>query len=202
MFLLHLTKPQRRMQSGVTLIEVLVSILILSLGVLAMLAMQAYVVAAQKSAVNRALASALANEAAELIRLNQFPDTNGLTALANGFYDVSQLTNSSPPAGFTPCIYPACNTPKALAIDDLNRLRLHIRRDLPKGGLEISRQTGSNGFLSRTDANLWIVWEESAVLDTTRQGQSTSSESNSDNCPASVANLKTLPRCFYLKVTL
>ena len=195
-------RRQLKKQHGVSLLEVLISILILSLGILAMSAMQAYAVATQKNAVNRAIASALANEAAELIRLNQYPDSNGQTALANGYYDVSQLTDSSPPAGYTPCAFPNCSTPRALALDDLNRLRIHIRRDLPKGGLEIARSADANGNINGTDAYVWIVWEEAATLDTTNRGTQTSTEVNADNCPNSVVSLTPIPRCFYMKVTL
>ena len=194
-------RRQLKTQSGVSLLEVLISILVLSLGILAMSALQAYAIAMQKNAVNRAIASALANEAADLIRVNQFPDSNGLSALANGYYDVSQLTDSSPPAGFTPCAFPNCTNPRTLALDDLSRLRIHVRRDLPKGGIEISRADAS-GNTSSTDANVWIVWEESATLDTTKRGTQNSTEINADNCPGSVARLSTLPRCFYMKVTL
>lgn len=178
-------------QRGASLLEVLVSILLMSFGLLAMAGMQAYSVAAQKNAANRAVASALANELAEIIRLNQ-------SGFAAGNYDVSQLTNAAPPA-LVPCAYPACNTAQLLASADLTGFQQLVRKQLPLGGVELSRPT-VGGVKSTTEADLWIVWEEPGVLNTIKNG--TTTEITADNCPATATALANLPRCFYMKVQL
>lgn len=183
--------PSRKAQRGSSLLEVLISILLMSFGMLALAGMQAYSVAAQKNAANRAIASALANELAEVIRLNP-------AGLSAGNYDVAMMTTGFPPAQAS-CAFPNCTTPALLAASDLTTFQNRVRGLLPLGGVEVSRPGAS-----ATQANIWILWEEASVLDNTRQvsGVDTSAELTSDNCSATAKALATLPRCFYMKVQL
>lgn len=182
---------RRSAQHGSSLLEVLISILLMSFGMLALAGMQAYSVAAQKNAANRAIASALATELAEVIRLNP-------KGLAAGNYDVSLMPNVGVPAA-KPCTYPNCATPLLLADADITAFQSRVRALLPQGGVELARPG-----LSATQANLWILWEESGVLDNTRKvsGVDQSAEQTADNCSANAKALATLPRCFYMKVQL
>jgi type IV pilus assembly protein PilV len=181
----------RQQQRGSSLLEVLISILLMSFGMLALAGMQAYSVAAQKNAANRAIASALATELAEVIRLNP-------SGLSGGNYDVALMTTGSPPA-LAPCTFPNCTTPALLAAADLTAFQSRVRSLLPLGGVEVSRPGAS-----ATQANIWILWEEAGVLDNTRKvsGVDQSAELTSDNCSATAKALPTLPRCFYMKVQL
>jgi type IV pilus assembly protein PilV len=180
-----------RSQAGSSLLEVLISILLMSFGMLALAGMQAYSVAAQKNAASRAIASAMASELAEVIRLNP-------SGLANGNYDVTMLTNTAPPAE-VPCAFPNCTTPALLAQADLTSFQNRVRAQLPLGGIALSRPGAS-----ATQADIWIVWEEPGVLVNTRTtgGTTESAEQLADNCPATATALATLPRCFYMKVQL
>jgi type IV pilus assembly protein PilV len=182
------------------LIEILVSILLLSFGMLALAGMQAYSVAAQKHAANRAIASSLANELAEIIRLNPGSAVVPYTGFAAGNYDVTMMPTDNPPT-LAPCVFPLCNTPALLAAADLKSFQNRVRAQLPLGGVELSRPVGA-GVLR--EANIWIVWEEAGVLANTRTvGAVTSSaEKLADNCSATAKALATLPRCFYMKVQL
>lgn len=182
-----------RRQAGVTLIEILISVLLLSFGILAVVGMQAYAIAAQRNASNRAVASMLANEFAEIMRLNP-------TAFNAGNYDVSMMpTTANPDLAAGNCSYPSCTTPTLLAATDLNLFQRRVRSQLPQGGIELTRPVGSTN-----QAHLWIVWEEPSVLenDRTAGGTTQSAEVNSDNCSATAKALATLPRCFYAKVEL
>lgn len=174
-------------QRGASLIEVLISILLLSFGMLALAGMQAYSVTAQKNASYRTIASAMANELAELIRLNP-------AGLAAGNYDGSLMTNAGPP-GLAPCAFPNCIA-TTLAADDLSSFRIRVRQQLPLGGVEVTRPAGST-----TEANIWIVWEEPRAFDTAA-GATGANEAQADNCSATARALPTLPRCFYMKVQL
>lgn len=174
-----------RKQSGSSLIEVLVSILLMSFGLMGLAGMQAYAITAQKNATNRAIAASLANEMAEFVRLNP-------SGLAAGSYDKSVMPNATNP-GFATCAYPTCTTAAALALDDLQYFLTLVREQLPRGGMELSRQAGTTN-----QADLWIVWEEPSVLNF----NNSSNESASDNCPANAKALANLPRCFYMKVQI
>ena len=182
--------PVRR-QSGSSLLEVLVSILLMSFGMLALGGMQAYSIAAQKNAANRAIATALGNEMAEIIRVNR-------QGLAAGNYDVAMMTTTALPP-VAACVFPNCALPATLASADLTAFQTRVRRQLPLGGIELSRPGGS-----ATQADLWILWEEASVLNNmvAAGGGTESSEQLADNCSATAKNLPTLPRCFYMKVQL
>lgn len=195
-----LPKYVHRNQLGASLIEVLVAILLMSFGMLALAGMQAYAVAAQKNAANRAIASALANELAELIRLNP-------TGLKAGNYDVEMMMmtpNNKPDNDrkLWECEFPSC-IPATLASTDLTRFQNRVRNQLPLGDIKLSRPA-VGGVMSTTSADLWVLWEEPGVLDNARTigGSKQSAEFTSDNCPANVKNLTPLPRCFYMKVQL
>lgn len=180
-------------QRGVTLIEILISVLLLSFGILAVVGMQAYAIAAQRNASNRAIASMLANELAEIVRLNP-------TAFNAGNYDTSLMpTAAAPDLAATNCTFPNCTTPALLAATDINLFQRRVRTQLPQGGVELTRPAGTVN-----QAHLWIIWEEPNVLDNTQTvgGAITSREQNSDNCSATAKALANLPRCFYAKVEL
>jgi len=183
-----LNKHRFDKQAGASLIEVLVSILLMSFGMLALGGMQAYSVAAQKNASNRAVASTMANELAELIRLNR-------AGFAAGKYDVSMMTTGNKPTLKT-CDFPSC-TSTTLAEADLTSFQNRVRTQLPLGGVELSRPG-----LSITQADIWILWEEASVFDNTHtvNGVKQAAEYSSDNCSATAKALTTLPRCFYLRV--
>jgi len=178
-------------QRGATLLEVLVSVLLMSFGVLALAGMQAYSVAAQKNAANRATAAALAAELAELVRLNPL-------ALAREKYDVALMTTENLPAGPAAlCDFPDC-TAESLAARDLASFQGRVRALLPRGGVELARPSGS-----RTQADIWILWEEPVLFNGGETaGKAQSAELRSDNCPASTKKQSSPPRCFYMAVQL
>jgi type IV pilus assembly protein PilV len=180
-----------RSQRGATLLEVLVSVLLMSFGMLALAGMQAYSVAAQKNAANRATAGALAAELAELVRLNPL-------ALAREKYDVAMMTTEDLPAGPAAlCDFPEC-TAESLAARDLAIFQSSVRALLPRGGVELARPPDST-----TRADIWILWEEPLLFNGGEAGGSAqSAELRSDNCPASAKKQSIPPRCFYMAVQL
>ena len=178
-------------QRGATLLEVLVSVLLMSFGALALAGMQAYSVAAQKNAANRATAGALATELAEMVRLNPL-------ALASEKYDVAMMTTEDlPPGPAALCEFPDC-TAESLAARDLASVRSRVRALLPRGGVELARPVES-----RTQADIWILWEEPVLFNGGEAvGNAQSAELRSDNCPASAQKQSSPPRCFYMAVQL
>jgi type IV pilus assembly protein PilV len=184
---LHLRASALFRQRGASLLEVLVAMLLLSFGMLALAGMQAYSVAAQKNAANRAIASALAGELAELIRLN--PD-----GLATKKYDgINILPNAVLPVVTSAlCTFPNCTT-GSLVARDIATFRSRVREALPAGGVELDRPAGST-----TQADIWILWEEAAVFDNTRTagGTTKAAELQSDNCPTDARALTPCPAAF------
>ncbi len=184
-------------ERGVTLIEILVSLLLMSFGLLAMGAMQAWSVAGARTSGHRIVAALLAAEVADMLRAHPSP-------LAGGEGDARPSTPDSPAEGDASrarCRYPDCS-PNVLAQQDLASLRARMRLELPQGELQLSlvASTGSPGV---TEADLWIMWLEPRLYaHDDAGGGAVSREQAFDDCPPSAKGREPLPRCFYMRVAL
>jgi type IV pilus assembly protein PilV len=186
-----------RGQSGSSLIEILISILIVSLGMMAVAGMQAYSVASQKNSLYRSIASTMANELAELIRLNP----TGLNALNYNIAFMSDVAAGAPSltacpgvanAAVAPAEYPFCASAANLAALDITTMQRRVRSNLPLGGVEVVANVAADP--TKSTADIWITWQEPGVI--------VAAEGNADNCSATASALATLPRCFYMRVQL
>jgi type IV pilus assembly protein PilV len=205
----HKITSKRRHVKGSTLLEVLVSILLVSFGLAAMMGMQMYSQAVNKNAVNRGAAITLANELADLMRANPGGFANRSYNLPSPYFNSTTYTPTAAP---NPCIYPCganpitaisvANAAARVAIDDLNYFRQRVRSTLPAGGFHV--QTLNVAPVLAEQADIWIIWNEALVLNTnttTTTGgvtTTTSSEANIDDCPVGVTNA----RCIRFRVNL
>jgi type IV pilus assembly protein PilV len=182
-------------QTGTSLIELLVAMLVLSLGVLPLVAMMTFSVQMPKLAGYRATAVNLSTNYIERMRANPVDsdDANRLLPYSeiNSSYDGTPDDIASPNSGL--CDYPSCRS-DTMVTRDVYEMQVATRRELPAGGIVVSCDDPncSNGF-----GNLWIMWQEPdtfAALD----------PSTSDNCPTGlvvgVNDLK--PRCLYVRFKL
>jgi type IV pilus assembly protein PilV len=183
-------KSSRHLQRGASLIEVLISILILSFGLLAMGGMMATAVQLPKMAALRATAASIAANHIDRMRANP-------AGFASGLYDenLSYDGTFSVPAS-ADCNYPNC-TAASLAAMDKAAVNRALRQQLPAGGIRVERDT-SGGTPSATAGNLWIVWQEPGSL------AAFNNLANSDPCPTQVTSAYTnpAPRCLYLRFRL
>jgi type IV pilus assembly protein PilV len=180
-------KTLNHSQNGVTLIEVLVSIVILSFGMLALGGMLAYAVQMPKLSGYRSTATAIAASHIERIRANS-------AGFANGDYQVD-LSYSADFAitSLSDCTYPSCSTAALRATMDTAYTNRALRQELPAGGMRVTR---ANGGVSTVQGDMWIIWLEptgAALLDAGK----------SDNCPSQVTGNSLLnnpmPRCLYIR---
>lgn len=183
---MHMTSPacSRCSHQGATLIEILVTIVILSFGVLSLAGLQAYSVAANKNAVNRGLAGALAADLADMIRANaEGFVANQYTKVAN----FSATETAIPDVG-SQCAYPDCST-NALATRDKAMFMARLKATLRAGSYAVTK-------VSDTAADIHIMWVEQRAAGTA------AAEKSFDSCPEGVRNLDPLPRCYYVRVNL
>lgn len=172
-------------QQGSSLIEVLISILVMSFGLLGVGGMIAYAIQLPKMADYRAKAVIISTAMVDRMRGN----SAGFSA---GNYDV----NNSYDGNFTipalqDCAYPNC-TISSLATMDLAYFNRLVRQSLPAGGIRIERDAASGS----TDGNLWIIWNEPSSI-------SALSAVNSDSCPSVVSSYTSpAPRCLYIRFKL
>jgi len=176
-------------ETGATLIEVLVAILLLSFGMLALGAMMSFAVQAPKMSAYRATATNLANSYVERIRAN--PEGFAKSDGTGGSYETAlngagSITYSSA----SDCIYPAC-TAASLATKDMQDIRLETRRQLPTG--DVILKCSATPCLTASFGELWIVWLEPSSV--------ASLSAASDNCPTEATTVYTspAPRCLYIR---
>jgi len=170
-----------RNQCGATLIEVLIAMLLFSVGTLSVGLMLSYAVQLPKLAAYRATATHLAAGHIERMRAN--PGGNHTS-------DLNYDGNFSPLA-LSDCAYPNCNTDSLSAMDKA-RTQKNAREQLPAGGLQVSCDA-----TPCTAGKLWLVWQEPSTL-AALKGQ------YSDDCPPQVVDrfTKPSPRCHYVRFRL
>lgn len=175
----------RRFELGASLIEVLVALLILSLGLLALSGVLAFAVQMPKLSDYRATAVNLAASHIERIRANPVGFESGGYSKPLSYDGTS---SAIPPA---PCIYPNC-TPGTLADMDSAATNRAARMALPAGGTLTTCDTspcspGSYG-------NVWIIWQEPATF-------AALNAASSDICPPQVTQgfTQPQPRCLHVR---
>ncbi len=124
-----------KLQTGSSLLEVLISMVVLGIGILGLLALQTTALKTNQLAVTRTLASGLAVEITELMRANK-------TAAENGNYDLS--------------ITDTVSSASTVAESDLKSWQSHLTQ-LPSGKGSISQ---ANDIFTIT-----IQWDESRIED-------------------------------------
>lgn len=184
-------KPTQH-QSGATLIEVLVTVLILSIGLLAMGAMMSYATLMPKFSGNRSVAMSTATNMIERMRAN--PTTTTPTFSINSYntstFSVTLPTSTSLPSGST-CSFPSC-TQDTIATMDIALVQQQLNQQLPPAGMTIEVTDTANN-----EGNLWVIWQEPSTY-------GSFSTADSDNCPQAVVDLALTPapRCVYLPFKL
>jgi type IV pilus assembly protein PilV len=194
----RVNSPSRqRKQQGFSLIEVLVSMVLLSFGLLGMAGLFNYAISSNKNASSRMAASILAADFAELVRANPDGFALGSYNRVIAAYSPTASTVDNLPTSL--CSYPNCTSSNAattgLAFLDVAMFRNRVKASLPAGDFEAQRVGASNQF------DIWIVWAEgkggNAANDT---------EKKSDNCPTSVSQQAPAPdpypRCLFTRVAL
>lgn len=181
-------KSRAEYQSGASLIEVLVAILVLSFGMLALGGMMAFAVQMPKLAAYRATATNLAASHIERMRANP-------AGFAAGNYSETMTFNATLPS-VSPCVYPAC-TPASIAALDKNDSNVAIKRELPLGGMRMT----CTGACTGLDGDLWVIWQEPSTF-------ATLDALNSDECPDPSASptftafTTPKPRCLRIRFKL
>jgi type IV pilus assembly protein PilV len=191
-------KPwQWNRQAGASMPEILITVLIISFGLLALAGMQSYAVAVNTLSGNRAIAAVQANDLLEMLKANRVGFTAGNYARAAAFNNTSRT--------FTKYVVPTCTHPCAanvLATHDLQMFTARLKTALPAGDYRLVTIAGT------TTADLWILWAEQVLTKGINENEGTA-DKVSDSCPATMqtdtggtsSTLRGL-RCFYMRVSL
>lgn len=136
-----MTKVRRQHQSGVTLIEVLVSVLILGLAMISLAGLQSYTVKYQLGSANRAVLSMLVSDYAERVRANLAagPGVGGAGDASKYLYAAAWADQAAEPvAASIDCNATVCTDASALAEWDMSNWRQRVRDELPRGSVHVA----------------------------------------------------------------
>lgn len=125
---LHLYSAYPRFQHGFTLIEVLISVIVLSFGMLGMVGLQAASLQVSREARLQTTAVRFGEEMGELMRSNKVIAVK--TAAAENPYLIGSMTASNPACGF-PSSSVACTTAFQTAQRDVYEWLERVKAELP-----------------------------------------------------------------------
>lgn len=176
-------------QSGVSLIEVLVAMLVVSFGVLALSGMLGAAARFGKTSEYRAVATLLASDVADRMRANK-------PAVATGGYEL--LDAYDPPDSAPPdakeCVDKTDCTGAELAAKDMAQWAQAIFYGLPGGQGFIAADNSVNPPVA---ADVWLAWvDPSASKDEETAGNGV------NECPPPFRGKQVQPRCLYFRVGL
>lgn len=191
-------------QRGASMIEVLVAILLVSVGLLGIAGLSGATFNYNKVSQMRLTGIALANDLADRARVNVY-------GYDRGGYDIVLSDNF----GGTPVAVPAANldldpavpanaitAADALAAADVDQFLRSVRSRLPQGDAIVTSRPGANA----RDLDVWLLWQEptTSVGDTANdRGDFSIFNASQGNCPASLTTAQqAMFSCMYFKVGL
>jgi type IV pilus assembly protein PilV len=183
---------QRSAQRGASLLEVMVAILILSIGMLAMAGLHAVSIQQGKMAQFRGTAMQLGADFADRMRANRGAFGFVAPFPASPYVYMVPYTSNPPPVAVPACaVATACTAAERAAVD-LAEWRNIARNALPGGNLYVTQEAGTNIM------NVWVLWIDPDAKDTAGGGGSMSS---AQHCPAGVGG-DIPPQCLALRVVI
>ena len=174
-----------RADSGASLLEVLIAIVIMSFGLLALAGMTTAGLQYSKMAQFQTIGVQLALDISDRMRAN----SEGFK-LASAPYDKTTVYSSSTAAITAPvCVDADKCTPAEVAGIDLAEWRNSLRQSIPGGDAFVQRDTANPAGV-----DIWIMWTDVGLA----TGLSTNAA-----CPtAAVANGSSAPRCLYFRAVI
>ncbi len=149
----HIPSGHPQHAAGFSLLEVLIALVILSVGLLGIAAMISTTLKSNDSAYMRTQGTALAYNIIDRMRANQ-------TAADNGLYNITLPASASTAANPTTCTNATCDS-TALAAYDLGQWEYNVARLLPQGRGGIT--SANNGGV--TLVTVTLLWNDSRAHD-------------------------------------
>lgn len=183
----------RSSQRGVSLIEVLVAMVVLSFGIISFAGLQTVAIKYGKMAQYRTVASQLASDYADRIR------ANAAFAAAGNYGYVQNYAALAAPLPLPVCAAPVC-TPTELRDIDLTQWRNVARAALPGGSLFAQQDNAvlaGAGAIGAAEApvvlDFWVLWVDPATAEDAELTK---------NCPPAIGNVAGGPQCMHFRFTL
>lgn len=179
-------------QRGATLVEVLVSLLIISLGLLGIAGLAASTFSYNKNSQLRLTGTALANDYADRARLNVYGFDLGSYNIA---YDTAIDPDALDRSGLTLDEANEATAAAAVATFDRNDFMNVVANRLPQG-----RAVVATTLANARSMDVWLIWQEPQPTSADALALFQAGQRNCpDNLPADVEDLVS---CMYFKVDL
>lgn len=195
-----------RHETGASMIEVLVSILLVSVGLLGIAGLSGATFSYNKVSQMRLTGIALANDLADRARVNVYGyDRGGYTiALSTDFddsLDPPGLLVDPTNLDFDPRNAATTGTiADDLAASDVDQFLRQVRNRLPQGDAVVISRPGA----TTRDLDVWLLWQEPTTSDVENdRGDFSLFGSTQGNCPDSLTTAQAaVYSCMYFKVGL
>lgn len=186
-----LNRPLSGPEQGSSLVEVLVSVVILSIGMMSMIWAMTKSLGFQQSAEFRNLASQYALDYADRARANVGAYQHYAHAQPYRPRDPVRAASADCSAEKIVC------SAEQMAEYDRSDVRRRLRATLPGGDLFVEAQDGRR-------LSIWVIWQQPHQLGSEDQsaGSGTSALSTSSQCPAGAGQLEATTQCQFLGVRL
>ncbi|MES2583496.1 MAG: type IV pilus modification protein PilV [Pseudomonadota bacterium] len=172
---------------GASLIEVLISVLLAAIGLLALVGANVASVRYSKMSQYRGTATMLSADLAERMRSNPL-------GLASYAVSSNFTTQASAPAASTACEgYTNTCTAAQMAAYDLATWRRIVRSQLPEGSVSVTPSATVAG------ADVWLAWRDPAVA--APDDNTTDARNYTKECAPNFSTEKSV-RCIYFRINL
>jgi type IV pilus assembly protein PilV len=188
----------RTRQHGASMIEVLVSILLVSVGLLGIAGLSGATFGYNKVSQLRLTGVALANDLGDRARVNVFGyDRGGYNIALDDDFATDPDTVAVPDANLDLDPNNAANAGTAadgLAASDVDQFLRNVRNRLPQGDAVVVPRPGGN----TRELDVWLLWQEP-----TADAGDALFDAGKENCPSSLSTAQLdLYSCMYFKVGL
>ena len=180
-YLKAISRSQRTHQTGASLLEVLIAILIMSFGITGVALLMAATIQYNKTSQYQMVGLQIATQLAESMRAN----TDGF--MADSYAKTDTYSSNVAAASLPSCANTSACTSGEIATIDKAQVANTLRLALPGGDFNVQR----NG----NRADIWIMWMEPKTAASMSMGTA--------NCrAAAISGLGDPPRCLYMRAAL
>ena len=174
-------RTPRKHQTGASLLEVLIAMLVMSYGITGIALLMAATLQHSQTSLYQLVALQAATELAEAMRAN----TDGF--MADSYAKTDTYSSNVAAASLPSCANTSACTSSEIASIDKKQIANTLRLALPGGDFNVQR----NG----NRADIWIMWMEPKTA--------TSMSMGTANCrAAAISGLGDPPRCLYMRAAL
>ena len=193
-----------RHHRGASMIEVLVAILLVSVGLLGIAGLSGATFTYNKASQMRLTGMALVNDLADRARVNVYGyDRQGYDIELGDNFESTPVAVDDANIDLDPAVSAnADSVADALAAADVDQFLRSVRSRLPQGDAVVTSRPGANA----RDLDVWLLWKEAATAEGDEdddRGDFSIFDASKENCPDSLSTEERAEySCMYFKVGL